>query len=86
MINLKRKVIKFYFLIWERSNILNGFKGVLKKSEFIKKIYISTHKIFFSSLVRFSPVLATKYIYKVATGKKINLNNPRDFNEKLQWL
>lgn len=27
-----------------------------------------------------------KILYKVRTGKKLNLNNPQSFNEKLQWL
>ena len=37
-------------------------------------------------MVKVSPVLATKYIYKRATGKSIDLNNPKSFNEKVQWL
>lgn len=27
-----------------------------------------------------------KMIYRIRTGKKLNLNNPKTFNEKLQWL
>lgn len=27
-----------------------------------------------------------KYMYKKVTGKKLNLEHPRSFNEKLQWL
>jgi len=27
-----------------------------------------------------------KFIYKIRIGKKLNLNNPKTFNEKLQWL
>ena len=27
-----------------------------------------------------------KLTYKLRTGKKLNLNNPKTFNEKLQWL
>lgn len=27
-----------------------------------------------------------RIVYKVYTGKKLNLNNPKTFNEKLQWL
>lgn len=37
-------------------------------------------------LTRVSPRMATKYFYKVNTGKKLNLNNPTEFKEKLQWL
>ena len=34
----------------------------------------------------FSEQLATKIIYKKATGKKLNLKEPKNFNEKIQWL
>lgn len=27
-----------------------------------------------------------KFVYRVALGKKLNLENPKTFNEKLQWL
>ena len=27
-----------------------------------------------------------KFVYRIALGKKLNLNNPKTFNEKLQWL
>ena len=27
-----------------------------------------------------------KIVYRLKMGKKLNLNNPRTFNEKLQWL
>ena len=27
-----------------------------------------------------------KFVYGIALGKKLNLNNPKTFNEKLQWL
>lgn len=39
-----------------------------------------------SILVRLSPVLASKILFRLKTGKILNLENPRDFNEKLQWL
>lgn len=38
------------------------------------------------TLSRISPRLGAKYIYKVRTGKKLNLKNPKLFNEKIQWL
>lgn len=37
-------------------------------------------------LIRISPVVATKFLYKKRFGKKLNLENPITFNEKLQWL
>lgn len=27
-----------------------------------------------------------KFVYRIALGKKLDLNNPKTFNEKLQWL
>lgn len=32
------------------------------------------------------PVSATKLKYRLVTGKKLNLKNPKTFNEKIQWL
>lgn len=40
----------------------------------------------FKSLYKRSPVIASKYLYKKNTKKTLNLENPSDFNEKLQWL
>lgn len=35
---------------------------------------------------RVSPVIAAQLLYFRKTGKYLNVRNPRDFNEKLQWL
>ena len=35
---------------------------------------------------RFSDKTVLKALYKIRTGKKLNLENPETFNEKLQWL
>lgn len=37
-------------------------------------------------LSHFNIKLASKYFYKKRTGKKLDLNNPKNFNEKLMWL
>lgn len=37
-------------------------------------------------LLKLSPTLYLKIIYKRAMGEKLNLRNPRNFNEKIQWL
>ena len=41
-------------------------------------------------LRKFSPIIPdrqfVKWMYKIETGKKLNLNNPVTMNEKLQWL
>lgn len=33
-----------------------------------------------------SKTLATKVLYWIVTGRRLNLSNPEDFHEKLQWL
>lgn len=33
-----------------------------------------------------NPELATKMLYRITIGKKLDLKNPKSFNEKLQWL
>lgn len=33
-----------------------------------------------------NPKKTTKYLYKKVFGKELNLNDPKGFNEKLQWL
>lgn len=37
-------------------------------------------------LLKFFPVYYTKYLYKKIFNKTLNLNNPEDLNEKIQWL
>lgn len=32
------------------------------------------------------PVLMTKYYYKKVLGRRLNLNNPKSLNEKINWL
>lgn len=52
----------------------------------IKTACHAAFRLFFQFLNNFSPVLATKLLHFKRTGKWINLKNPIDFNEKLQWL
>ncbi len=33
-----------------------------------------------------SPKIYTRILYEYYTGKKLDLNNPQEFNEKIQWL
>ena len=43
-------------------------------------------RLFISSVTCISPKLASKLVYKHHTGKKLNLKNPKLFNEKLMYL
>ena len=47
---------------------------------------IECNKWVVSILIKLSPILASEYLYGINMGKKLNLKNPQDFNEKLQWL
>lgn len=58
----------------------------LKKNSKIKQVYKKWNERYFRYLYKISPVYASKYLYFVCTGKKLNLKNPQNFNEKLQWL
>lgn len=43
-------------------------------------------RFFFRILTRQSPLIASKLLYYKAFKKKLDLNNPTTFNEKLMWL
>lgn len=38
------------------------------------------------NLTRVSPTIASKLIYRISMGSKLNLRNPKNFNEKIMWL
>lgn len=65
---------------------MSKIRDILKKNQLIKKACLKADKVITPLLVRSFPVLANKYIYLTVTGKKLNLKDPKDFNEKLQWL
>ncbi len=78
----QKNIISFlkylYLVIYFKLKLLKSFFKVL----IIKKIKM----IYLSFLTIISPKLNTKVFYKKRMGKKINLKNPINFNEKIQWL
>ena len=59
----------------------------LKKIKKIKKIFgKDTIALFYRSLGFLSDEAFIKLIYRLRMGKKLNLENPQTFTEKLQWL
>lgn len=56
------------------------------KSNFFKKLYIFFNTLKMKSTYHMSDELFAKIKYKENTGKKLNLDNPKYFNEKLWWL
>lgn len=48
----------------------------------VKKVILAPLNL----LYRISPELALKILFRLKTGKKLNLKKPRTFSEKLQWI
>lgn len=61
-------------------------KETLKKCGIVRMIFSRIQRLYFNTLTVLSPKLNTKARYRVVYGKKINLDNPQDFHEKLLWL
>lgn len=61
----------------------------MKMKEFLKRNFPSLLRLrlfYYELLLRYFPVYATKMHYRKAMGKELDLNNPKDLNEKIQWL
>lgn len=54
----------------------------MEKPSWYKKIYNKVSKVIY----KISPEMKIKLDYRLSLGKKLNLKNPQDFNEKIQWL
>lgn len=52
----------------------------------IKKWITTIRRKYWLKLLQFSPILYIKQRYFMLFGRKINLENPRTFAEKIQWL
>jgi len=50
----------------------------------VRKIYWSVQPA--KWLYKLSPELGCKLIYRACCGKKLDLNDPQTYNEKIQWL
>ncbi|RHW39525.1 hypothetical protein D1B33_01380 [Lysinibacillus yapensis] len=57
-------------------------RGLLKGFQLAKWIY----KMSFPILAKLSPKLSSKLLFYKTFGKKLDLKNPKTFNEKLMWL
>lgn len=49
-------------------------------------IYTTRRKLQVLALKATSPEFMSKMYFKIVLGYKLNLKNPKTFNEKLQWL
>ena len=61
---------------------MNKIIKLFKSGNLFKEIYGYLIGVIFL----FSPVKASQTMYRVSMGKKLNLKNPKGFNEKLMWL
>jgi len=52
------------------------------KQSLLETMYFKMSNYFY----KISPKMKVKMDYRLAIGKKLNLEEPKDFNEKLQWL
>ncbi|MCA9766896.1 MAG: hypothetical protein KC455_10820 [Carnobacterium sp.] len=55
---------------------------ILKKSNFAHKLY----EYFLSAVTIISPTLNTRLYYRISHNRKLNLDDPKLFNEKILWL
>lgn len=62
-------------------NLINKLKQIIKNPK--KILNFLDYKGLFNFL---SDKIYLKLMFRVNTGKKLNLDNPKTFNEKLQWL
>ena len=69
--------------IIEENNML---KGLIKGIPFLTTIYQAVLEEIFKMATRVSPELNTRMRYYQVFGKKLNLDNPKTFSEKLLWL
>lgn len=51
-----------------------------------RRLKINIYFIILAQIIKISPYLASKYLYKREVGEKLNLKEPRNFNEKIHWL
>lgn len=52
----------------------------------LKRIYHRISQFIHEAWAVLLPASYAKYVYKKATGRKLNLKDPKDYNEKVQWL
>ncbi len=66
--------------------MINTVKKIIGKNASLKENIKKINDRVMIVLSKLSPELATRYIYRIVIGKKLNLKNPKSFNEKIQWL
>lgn len=63
-----------------------SIKEIAKKSKIIRNVYYKIVEWKYNIATLISPKLNTKMRYKKVFGKRLDLENPKTFNEKIMWL
>lgn len=66
-------------------SVLN-IKNALKQNKLMTNCFQRIRSWFETLLYNISPVLFAKYRFRVKTGRRLNLESPQSFDEKLLWL
>jgi hypothetical protein len=61
-------------------------KEYLKKYRMLKQLYYKMRKLTFITVYKISPALHSNLLFRIELKKKLDLKNPKSFNEKLMWL
>lgn len=61
-------------------------KGALKRNKYVFKAYALACRYYFSFLTVLSPTLNSKKRFYATFGRPLNLDNPRDFGEKIMKM
>jgi hypothetical protein len=67
-------------------NIKKNFRELSNTNKSIKRIYLMANKIKVKSFSKMSDEKFAKLKYKENTGRNLDLEQPKTFNEKLWWL
>lgn len=67
-------------------SVKNKIRAISHKSPLVAEAYLALNNIKRVVLRGVNDEIFAKIIYKEATGKSLNLDNPTTFNEKLWWL
>lgn len=85
-INEKKKHFLNMGKLFLKASLLKIDKNIIEKIRFLEKVIFNGIRLFFTNIVKLSPLLASKIIYYKKFKKRLNLKNPQTFNEKLMWL
>jgi len=61
-----------------------SFKDTIKNYELINQFYYFFMQVINKYLI--NDIQAIRFMFQLRLGRKLDLNNPTKFNDKLQWL